>query len=106
MKNISFIPKEFHEIELDLYNHKKYACTPGYPEDLFSSNIILINTPQKIIYKYSNEEITGIIPMCAIFAISQKRGLKYDHLSTKVIHIRKMNQDTIYLGEIVDTNLK
>lgn len=106
MGNTQFISKEFGYVELDLYNYKKYPCTPGYPEDLFNSNIILINVPQKIIYKSYDKETIPIIPMCAIFAISQKHGLKYDHLSTKKIYIKRVDQDTIYSGEIIDPNLK
>ena len=104
MKNIEFIPKEFHDVELDLYDHKEYPCTPGYPEVFFESNIILINIPKKIIYKSCN--VPPIIPLCAIFAISQKRALKYNHLSTEVIYIKRVDQKIIYSGEIVDPNLK
>jgi hypothetical protein len=109
MENIKFIPKEFRDVELNLYNHKKYPCTPHYTEDLFASSIILINIPKKIyVYQYNKEikEIKQVIPMCAVFAISQKRALKYEHLSTPKIHIRKVDQDITYSGEIVDPNLK
>lgn len=106
MKNIEFIPQIFHDVELSLYSHKEYPCTPRYPEVLFEPNFILINIPQKIIYKYYNISTTPIIPACAIIAISGKRELKYHHLSTSVVHIKKVDQDTIYSGEVVDPNLK
>jgi hypothetical protein len=34
--------------------------------------------------------------------IRERRGLKYAHLSTPTIHVRKMGEETWYSGEIVE----
>lgn len=102
MINIKFIPKEFHDVEFGLAGGDRYPCSPGYPDTYFESSNIHINIPKQIIYKRINNLNTPVIPLCAVFAISEKRALKYNYLSTKVVHIRRVDQDRVYSGKLID----
>jgi hypothetical protein len=106
MDTIEFIPQEFHSVELGLYKSGENICTPYYPD--FSSKIpinqLVINIPQKIICH--SDSNTLVIPLCGAYVITERRGLKYAHLSTPIIHVRKVGEETWYSGELVDPNLR
>ncbi|MBF0576888.1 hypothetical protein [Dysgonomonas sp. GY617] len=106
MKNIHFIPKEFNEIKLGYYETKESLGSPQLPGQVMTINKIIINTPNKILYTAKNESITPVIPVCVAYIISLKRGLKYNALSAKMLHIRNLNEKTVYSGEIVDQDLQ
>lgn len=101
MKPIEFIPKEFNDVELDYPESGENPCSPISFYEI-SINTIVINTPQTIICRVSQEGFTPIIPVCGICSISSRRADKYDYLSAKVLHIRKTDQDTIYSGKLYD----
>ena len=104
MNTIEFIPKEFHDVKLGLYECGENICTPRYPNfELKLFNQLFINIPQKVI---CNACDSVIVPMCGAYVITSRRGLKYNHLSTPVIHVRKIEEEIWYSGEIVDTNLQ
>lgn len=106
MKSITFIPKEFEDIELGYDKTNSNKLTPLYPDGI-SSNTIAINTPTKVIYKISKDSVVKpSIPLCTIYAISSKRGLKYANLSAKIIHVKELNSDIIYSGEIIPLDLQ
>ena len=106
MKNIEFIPKEFHDVKLGYNETEMNPCSPGYPEELFSSNMIVINIPQKIIYRLDKDSVVQpMIPVCMLYVVSAKRSLKYDSLSQILIHMSKGGiSDEIYRGDIYDNN--
>jgi hypothetical protein len=105
IKNIKFVPNEFNNIKLDYYETCETPCSPNFPEGV-PINTIAINTPQKIICYINKEGLVPIIPICAVYSISLRRGLKYDNLSAKMLHIRKVDEKTVYSGEIVDKNMQ
>ena len=105
MNSIVFIPNDFHNVKFGLYESGENVCTPFYPNfEMKIKNEVVINIPQKII---CNSEIDSlIIPICGAYIIGERRGLKYAHLSTPIIHIFKIDEETWYSGKIIDPNLK
>ena len=100
---IEYIPKEFHDVKLGFYENKENICTPYFPGACSKiKNQIAINVPQKIICN----KIDLIIPLCGVYMIPERRGLKYADLSTPIIHIRKIGEETWFQGEIVDLFLE
>ena len=104
MKNIEFIPKEFHEVELGYYKSEDNECTPLYPYSAYLNNEIKINIPKKIIIRRPVSEIVPIIPVCGTYMITFRRGLKYDHLSAKMFYIRKVGEERWYSGKMMSPN--
>ena len=104
MNSIEFIPKEFHDVKLGFNETSKNPCSPNYPlyASDFLRNAITINVPEKIICNISDSAFFPIIPVCVAYVIGEKRGLKYAHLSTPVIHIRKTGEETGFSGEVVE----
>ncbi|MBF0576889.1 hypothetical protein [Dysgonomonas sp. GY617] len=102
MKNIHFIPKEFNEIKLGYYETIENECSPTFLNGEITLNTITINTPEKIVYKLHSDNFTPVIPVCAAYIISLRRGFKYHKLSAKMLHIRKLDEETVYSGEIID----
>ena len=102
MKNIEFIPEYFHQVKLGDNQSKENKLTPHYPDfELYLNNKIEINIPQKIILRRPASEFTPIIPVCGAYMITRRRGLKYGHLSAKMLHIRKAGEETWHSGEII-----
>ena len=107
MQTIQFIPEEFHDVKLGHYESSANNCTPHYPYFEFQLlNEIAINAPEKIIFNFSNGDIIPVIPICGAYIITLRRGAKYAHLSTQMIHIRKIDEGTVYSGGIIDKNLE
>lgn len=106
MKNISFVPKEFNDIKLGYYETKKTNCSPIFLNEMRTINSITIAVPQEIICNLNNEKFDPVIPVCVIYSISLRRGLKYSNLSAKSLHIRKLDDETIHMGEIVDKDMQ
>ena len=107
MRNIYFIPEKFNDIKLGYSVRSMNPCSPGYPDRLFEINIIKINTPEKVIYKLNKEESAFIIPLCILSSTSIKRIYKYNHLSDRLIHVRKMDNDSfIYTGQIYNNAIR
>ena len=104
MKNIEFIPKEFHKVELGYYKSERHKLTPYYPHSpsMYFKNKIEINIPQKIIIRRPLSEIMPIIPVCGVYIITFRRSAKYDHLSAKMFYIRKVGEERWYSGEMMD----
>jgi hypothetical protein len=104
MSTIEFFPREFQHVVLGHYESGENIFTPNYPDyHLKMRNQIAINMPQKVICSDSN---FLVIPLCGAHVITGRRGLKYAHLSTPVIHVRKIGEETEYLGDMIDTNLE
>jgi DNA-binding Lrp family transcriptional regulator len=101
MENIKFIPKEFHDVKLGYSQGSSNLCSPKFPSGT-PINSITINTPSKIIYNTENRDFIFVIPVCAAYQITDRRGYKYSALSRRVLHIKKVGEETIYSGEIVD----
>jgi hypothetical protein len=106
MKNIHFIPKEFNEIKLGHYETKENYCSPTFFNGTITLNTITVNTPEKIVYKLHNDNFIPIIPICAAYMVSLRRVFKYNKLSARMLYIRKLGEETVYSGEIVDKNMK
>ena len=108
MNTIQFIPQEFENIKLGYYESAENACTPAYKSKPveFMINKILINAPQKIIYYPSDSNFKPIVPICGVYMITSRRGLKYAHLSAQMLHIRKVGYSDWHSGEIVAPNLQ
>ena len=106
MKNIEFIPQEFNDVKLGYYETIKNPCSPGYPQNAsdFLWNAIAINVPEKIICYVNDSTFLPVIPVCIAYVIGEKRGLKYAHLSTPVIHARKIDEEIGYSGEMIKPN--
>lgn len=106
MKAIEFIPQKFHDVKLGYYETSKNECSPGYPLNAsdFLWSEIAINVPDRIICNVLDSTFAPIIPICGAYIISQKRGLKYAHLSDKVLHIKIDN--TWHSSVIVDPDLQ
>lgn len=101
---IQYIPKEFHDVELGYYESMDNICTPrdeSKPTEYFT-NKIFINIPQKIIYNFDKSDFKAIIPVCGVYSITDRRAYKYAHLSAEMFHIRKVDDENWYLGEIID----
>ena len=107
MKTITFIPKEFNNIQLGYNEDCETLCSPEYPNGLRKLNIntIAINVPKKIICVGNEDDYMPVIPICIAYIISDLRGLKYAHLSAKMAHIKKVNEDGEFLGEIYNKNM-
>ena len=103
MQTIQFIPKEFHEVKLGYYETVENSCSPHYRDEMRTVHQITINSPGKII---SNKGFTTIIPVCAIYSLSLRRGLKYNHLSAKILHIKDIEESLVYTGKIEDKYMK
>jgi hypothetical protein len=104
MKNTEFIPKEFNNIKLGYYETSESISFLQYPEGI-PMNTIIISTPQKILCHINNKDFVPVIPVCAVYEISLERGLKYAHLSAQMLHIRKLDEETVYSGEIENKNI-
>lgn len=100
METIKFIPKEFNEVELGYYQTSVTPCTPGYPDSQLRVNTMLINVPQKVIYNLAADSLAPVIPLSGLHSVSSRRSLKYHDLSAKVIHINKVDEDSVFTGEI------
>lgn len=104
MRKVSYIPTEFHNIELQLglIGSISNECRPYYGD--FSmychSSKVLINVPQKII---CNSSDSLIIPLCGAYSITNRRGLKYANTTTTV-YIRQIGDTTWYSGKIYDAS--
>ena len=102
VKMIEYIPKEFHTVKLGFHESSENVCTPYFPQTYLKiDNQIVINVPQKVI---SNHQDSLMIPLCGVYKISERRGLKYEHLSTPIIHVRKIEEETWQTGKIIDQN--
>jgi hypothetical protein len=104
MRNIEFIPEEFHNVKLGFYETENNVFTP--PNADFLWNEIIIIAPEKIIIHSGSDTIRPIIPICGAYIIGQRRGLKYAHLSAKMLNIRKIGEEIWYSGAIIDPNLQ
>ncbi len=104
--SLQFVPKEFQDVKLGLYETLPNNCTPVFSEGYTPINSIRINTPEKIIFKLKDKNNIPVIPICVVYDISLRRGLKYNHLSAKIIHIRKVIDEKEYIVEIRDKDLK
>jgi len=104
MQSIQYIPKEFHDVKLDYYESSENECTPEYKSKPieFLWNKILINIPQKITYNIKDYDFKPVIPICGVYTITSRRGLKYAHLSARKFYIRKVGNENWYSGEIVN----
>ena len=105
MKNIEFIPQEFNIVKLGFYETSETVSFLQFSEGI-PMNTITISTPQKIICNTNDKYFVPVIPVCAVYIVSLKRGLKYSYLSAKMLHIRNIYEETIYSGEIVDKNME
>lgn len=102
MQAIQFIPKAFHDVKLGLDHNVIHSLTPYYPEtDDVMKNEIAINIPQKIIFNPKGDEFTPIIPLCAYFVITSRRGLKFIDQIALLIHIKKTTEEEWFSGEII-----
>jgi hypothetical protein len=99
---IKFIPEEFNDIELGYYCTRENSCSPKFSIGMIPVNTITVNIPQKIIYKMKDENFEPIIPVCIAYMISERRGYKYSTLPRQILHIKKVGEESIYSGEIVD----
>lgn len=106
MKNIQFIPKEFNEIKFGHYETKENICSPTFLNGTTTLNAITINTPEKIVCKLHSDNFTPVIPICAAYMVSLRRIFKYNKLSARMLYIKKLDEETVYSGEIVDKNMK
>ena len=106
MENIQFIPKEFNDIKLGYYERGENCCSPAWISEMRTINSIIINTPQKIICDMNKEDFVPVIPVCATYSVSLRRGFKYHNLSVKMLHIRKIDDGVIYVGEIVNKDIQ
>lgn len=103
MSSTKFFPKSFHDVKLGYHETEMNECSPGYPEELFSTNKIAINVPRKIIFHLDN--LQPIIPVCVLYVVSVKRGLKYDGLSKKFIFMANTKDTTNeYTAEVYDND--
>jgi hypothetical protein len=102
MQNIQFIPKEFRNVKLGYREGGSNSCSPAFRDEMRTINSITINIPQKIIYKIDSENNVPIIPVCAAYMISLRRGYKYSGISAKTLYIKKIGEKPVYSGEIVD----
>jgi len=103
MKEIQFIPKEFHEVKLGYYEGMPNVCTPLGGADLgymCPNNKIFINIPQKIICK---DGVKPVIPVCGTYMITNRRKTKYAHSPARMLNIRRVGDDVWYSAAI--TNL-
>ena len=100
MKNINFIPEKFNDIKLGYYQAQMNECSPNYPNKIIQLNTISINIPQTILFVEA-EGFVPIIPVCASYAISLRRIYKYNYLAAKKLHIKKIEEEEIFTGEIV-----
>lgn len=100
MENITFIPKEFNEIELGYDCIEMVKTSPGYPNELIKINKIAINTPEFINYSDLDSNFKPIVPLSAIYVVSSQRTLKYIHLIAKLIHVKNIKSGVEFLGEI------
>jgi hypothetical protein len=103
---IEFIPTKFHDINLGFRNKGENICTPYFPNfGLSVDNQVVVNIPDQII---CNDMVScSIIPLCGAVMIPEKRGLKYNHLSTPIVFVTKIDDDNDddhkwLSGEIVD----
>jgi len=101
---IEYNPKEFHEVKLGYFEQGENSCTPYYPDTWAVKNQVAINSPKTI--TYIDEDNCTTIPLCGIYMIPERRGLKYAHLSTPIIHVKKENEETWQTGEIIDPKKK
>jgi len=106
MENIQFIPKEFNDIKLGYYETEENCCSPAWISEMRTINSIIINTPQKIICDMNKEDFVPVIPVCATYSVSLRRGFKYHNLSAKMLYIRKIDDGAIYFGEIVNKDIQ
>lgn len=104
MKSIKFIPEEFNNIKLG-YNETEQSVSSLQFPDGIPINTITISTPDKIVCNLKYEDFTPVIPVCAVYLVSLKRGLKYNDLSAMMLHIRKLDEKAVHSGEIVDKGL-
>jgi hypothetical protein len=101
MDPIEFIPKEFHNVVLGFTESSENVCTPFFPKYYLKlSNQVAVNIPQKIICNEVGS--CPIIPLCGASMIRERQELKYAHLSTPTIHVRKMGEEAWHSGEIVE----
>ena len=107
MNTIEFIPKEFNDIQLGYNEDSETLCSQGYPNGLLqlNRNTIVVNAPQKIICNVSDSTFVPIIPICIAFKITERRELKYTHLSAKMAYIKKVNEGTEFFGEVYNKNM-
>ena len=105
MKNVKFIPKEFNDIKLGFRESIQNVCSPQF-SGLIPVNSITINSPQKIICKNNKNVYVPIIPVCVVYDVSLRRGLKYYHLNVELLHIRRIGDEKIYTGEIFEKGLE
>ena len=108
MQNIEFIPKEFNDVKLGLYETYKNPCSPGYPRDITDIlwNKIVINAPQKIICTINDDTFIPVIPICGAHIVTDRRGFKYHDLGASIFHIRKIGNENWFTGVIIDKDLE
>jgi hypothetical protein len=104
MKEIYYIPQEFHEISLGYYEPKDAIFSPFYDKRKpwgYYTNKIIIYVPQKIIYYPGSCGFSPVIPVCGDYDVTDRRAYKYYHLSTDVLSIQKVGDETWYSGEVL-----
>lgn len=101
---IEYIPKEFHNVKLGFYESEENVCTPHFSDSLSKNRSqIVINVPQKVI---CNKEDSLVIPLCCVYLFSERRVVKYANSSITIIYIKKMGEDIVYQGTVIDLNAK
>lgn len=102
MSGTEFFPQRFHNVKLGYNETEMNECSPGYPEELFSTNKILINIPEKIVLRLDKDnELHPVIPVCASYIVSLRRIYKYNDLSIKILYIKNIETEEVFSGEIV-----
>ncbi|MRT92832.1 hypothetical protein [Ancylomarina sp. 16SWW S1-10-2] len=105
MQAIQFIPKEFSDVESKFDTNERHSLTPFYPHFVSEFNDIMINTPQKIIVPEVDASSKLIIPLCGFCSVSFKRIAKYIKQVSYLIHIKKVEAEDWYCGEIWKTRV-
>ncbi|MRT92834.1 hypothetical protein [Ancylomarina sp. 16SWW S1-10-2] len=100
MQAIQFIPKEFSDIESKFDTNAEHSLTPFYPHFFCELNNIRINAPEKIIVTAMDSSSKLIIPLCGFCSLSIKRAMKYVDQEAYLIHIKKIEAEDWFCGEI------
>ncbi|MRT92833.1 hypothetical protein [Ancylomarina sp. 16SWW S1-10-2] len=100
MQAIQFIPKEFSDVESKFDTNERHSLTPFYPHFVSEFNDLAINVPQKIIIRAMDSSSKLIIPLCGFCSVSIKRAMKYAEQEAYLIHIKKVEAEDWFCGEI------
>lgn len=104
MDSIKYTPATFKDILLGYNSRERNKCTPLYPNDLIEPNVILINVPNTIVLGNGNCDDV-VVPLCATYLISLRRAYKYADSEVKRIHIKSLDEDVVYSGDILNPDL-